>query len=195
MTQLILASGSPRRKDYLNYLSLPFSIVIPNVDESKKDCEKPQDLVLRLSKIKAHAVNEQYPNAVIVAADTVVAIEDKILGKPKDKGDAFQMLKTLQGKTHSVYTGTTIAKGKEAKSFVCKTEVTFAKLDDDLIKFYLSTNEWEGKAGGYALQGIAAMLIEKTNGSVSNVVGLPINEVRITLQEFGLKPKVIEKLK
>ena len=189
MTKLILASASPRRKQYLSYLGTDFEVIVPNVDESKIDAEKPSDLVLRLSKLKAQAVSLNHPQDIVIAADTVVAFEDTILGTPKDRADAFNMIKLLQGKDHFVYTGTTIIQGTKIKSFVKGTKVTFSKMDDELIRSYVATGECDDKAGSYALQGIASMYIEKVEGSVSTVVGLPINEVRIALEEFGIRPQ------
>lgn len=189
MNTIILASASPRRSNYLSFLGHDFQIQVPNIDESVKDNEMPDDLVLRLSLSKAKIISQKNPQDIVIAADTVVSIDNQILGKAKDENDAFLMLKKLQGRTHQVFTGTTIIKADKVKSFVCKTLVTFAKLDDETIKTYLASGEYKGKAGSYALQGQAAMLIEKVEGSVSTVVGLPINEVRIALKEFGITPK------
>ena len=192
MAKLILASASPRRKNYLSFLGLPFEICVPNVDESHLDGESPEELVLRLSKLKAHAVANSQSDCVVIAADTVVAIDNLILGKPKDDHDAFLMLKRLQGKTHTVLTGTTIESKTKCKTFLSKTLVTFASMSDELIKTYIASGECKDKTGSYALQGIAAMFIKKVEGSVSTVVGLPICEVRIALEEFGITPMPLE---
>lgn len=189
MKNIILASGSPRRREYLSYLGLPFSIEVPDIDETPLKGETPYDLVFRLSKLKAQAISTKHTNDIIIAADTVVALGNTILGKPLNRNDAFNMIKLLQGKTHEVYTGTTLQKGSEVKSFVKVTKVTFDSLDDDLIRTYVASGESDDKSGSYALQGIASTLISKVEGSVSTVVGLPINEVRIALREFGIEPK------
>ncbi|MBR1612908.1 MAG: septum formation inhibitor Maf [Succinivibrio sp.] len=189
--RIVLASASPRRKQYLSYLGLPFEVVVPDVDESTVDGETPEQLVMRLSKLKAKAVSQRLSDneAVIIAADTVVAYKGQVLGKPKNDDDAFNMIKMLQGDTHEVYTGCTILKGDRISNFAVSTKVTFASLDDELIRTYVNSGESRDKAGSYALQGIAAMLIQKVDGSVSTVVGLPICEVREVLKEFGVKPE------
>lgn len=189
--RIVLASASPRRKQYLSYLGLPFEVVVPDVDESTVDGETPQQLVMRLSKLKAKAVSQRLSDneAVIIAADTVVAYKGQVLGKPQNDDDAFNMIKMLQGDTHEVYTGCTILKGDRISNFAVSTKVTFASLDDELIRTYVNSGESRDKAGSYALQGIAAMLIQKVDGSVSTVVGLPICEVREVLKEFGVKPE------
>ena len=182
--RIVLASASPRRKQYLSYLGLPFEVVVPDVDESTVDGESPQQLVMRLSKLKAKAVSQRLSDseAVIIAADTVVAYKGQVLGKPQNDDDAFNMIKMLQGDTHEVYTGCTILKGDRISNFAVSTKVTFASLDDELIRTYVNSGESRDKAGSYALQGIAAMLIQKVDGSVSTVVGLPICEVREVLK-------------
>lgn len=189
--RIVLASASPRRKQYLSYLGLPFEVVVPDVDESTVDGESPQQLVMRLSKLKAKAVSQRLSDseAVIIAADTVVTYKGQVLGKPQNDDDAFNMIKMLQGDTHEVYTGCTILKGDRISNFAVSTKVTFASLDDELIRTYVNSGESRDKAGSYALQGIAAMLIQKVEGSVSTVVGLPICEVREVLKEFGVKPE------
>ncbi len=192
MNKLILASGSPRRKEFLSYLGIPFSIVIPHVDESVLKDEAPSELVKRLSRLKASAVTKEYPDSVVIAADTVVSLNSEILGKPKNREESFLMIKKLQGKTHTVYTGTTIQQNNKVKNFVCATYVTFAHLDDDLILTYVNSGEGDDKAGAYALQGMASMLIESVKGSVSTVIGLPICEVRECLKEFGIIPKTVD---
>lgn len=192
MNKLILASGSPRRKEFLSYLGIPFSIVIPHVDESVLKEEAPSELVKRLSRLKASAVAKEYPDSVVIAADTVVSLNSEILGKPKNREESFLMIKKLQGKTHTVYTGTTIQQNNKVKNFVCATYVTFAHLDDDLILTYVNSGEGDDKAGAYALQGMASMLIESVKGSVSTVIGLPICEVRECLKEFGIIPKTVD---
>lgn len=192
MNKLILASGSPRRKEFLSYLGIPFSIVIPHADESVLKDEAPSELVKRLSRLKASAVAKEYPDSVVIAADTVVSLNSEILGKPKNREESFLMIKKLQGKTHTVYTGTTIQQNNKVKNFVCATYVTFAHLEDDLILTYVNSGEGDDKAGAYALQGIASMLIESVKGSVSTVIGLPICEVRECLKEFGIIPKTVD---
>ncbi|SFS70363.1 septum formation protein [Succinivibrio dextrinosolvens] len=186
MTKLILASGSPRRKEFMSYLGIPFEVEIPNIDESPLQGETPSELVLRLSRLKADYISKKHDDTVVVAADTVVCFNGMILGKPSSRDDAFRMIKMLQGQTHTVYTGVTVQKGSLVRSKVVSTEVSFDPLDDDFIRNYSSSGECDDKAGAYAIQGIASIFISEVKGSVSSVVGLPINEVVKFLREFGL---------
>lgn len=186
MTKLILASGSPRRKEFMSYLGIPFEVEIPNIDESPLQGETPSELVLRLSSLKADYISKKHDDTVVVAADTVVCFNGMILGKPSSRDDAFRMIKMLQGQTHTVYTGVTVQKGSLVRSMVVSTEVGFDPLDDDFIRNYAASGECDDKAGAYAIQGIASIFISEVKGSVSSVVGLPINEVVKFLREFGL---------
>ncbi len=187
MSRLILASGSPRRKEFMSHLGLEFTVEVPNIDETPLINESPCDLVARLSKYKADNIAKKHPDDVVIAADTVVAFEDKILGKPSSREDAFFMIKSLSGHTHKVYTGLTVQKGMAVKSKVVSTEVTFDNLDDELIRNYVASGECDDKAGAYAIQGIASIFISEVKGSVSSVVGLPINEVVKYLKEFNIR--------
>ncbi len=187
MTKLILASGSPRRKEFISYLGIDYDVEIPNIDESPVHGETPSELVLRLSCLKADFISQKRSDSVVIAADTVVCFNGMILGKPSSREDAFNMIKMLQGHTHTVYTGVTVQKGNLKRSKVVSTEVTFDSMDDDFIRNYVSSGECDDKAGAYAIQGIASMFISQVKGSVSSVVGLPINEVVKYLREFGLE--------
>lgn len=191
MKRIILASGSPRRRDFIKSLGLDFEIIVPNIDESPLVGEKPKDLVLRLSSLKAKEINKTNHDAVIIAADTIVVLNGEILGKPLNRKDAFNMLKKLSGKTHQVITGYAIAQGTQIYQGCEITDVTFSTLDDELIENYIKTGESDDKSGSYAVQGIASMFIEKVNGSVSSVVGLPICQVRQILSKFGIFPPIV----
>ncbi|MBQ3677962.1 MAG: septum formation protein Maf [Succinivibrio sp.] len=187
MTKLILASGSPRRKEFISHLGIDFDVEIPNIDESPVQGETPSELVLRLSRLKADFISQKHSDSVVVAADTVVCFNGMILGKPSSREDAFNMIKMLQGQTHTVYTGVTVQKGNLKRSKVVSTEVTFDSMDDEFIRNYVASGECDDKAGAYAIQGMASMFISQVKGSVSSVVGLPINEVVKYLREFGLE--------
>ena len=187
MTKLILASGSPRRKEFISYLGIEFDVEIPNIDESPLQGETPSELVLRLSRLKADFISQKHSDSVVVAADTVVCFNGMILGKPSSREDAINMIKMLQGQTHTVYTGVTVQKGNLKRSKVVSTEVTFDSMDDECIRNYVASGECDDKAGAYAIQGIASLFISQVKGSVSSVVGLPINEVVKYLREFGLE--------
>ena len=185
--KVILASGSPRRKELLTWAGVRFEIMVSDVDETPLKKETPAAMVKRLSHEKALAVGQKImasgETAVIIAADTtVVSPQGKILGKPVDEKDALKMISAIQGKTHTVLTGYSLAKvskGKVVKtvSKVVKTQVTMRKLSKVDQEFYLSKGESMDKAGAYAAQGYGMVLIEKINGSYTNVVGLPMKEV------------------
>lgn len=187
MTKLILASGSPRRREFISYLGIDFDVEIPDIDESPLKDESPSDLVLRLSKLKSDFISKKHTDAVVVAADTVVCFNGMILGKPSSRDDAFKMIKKLQGQTHTVYTGLTVQKGNVLKSKVISTDVTFDPMDDELIRNYVASGECDDKAGAYGIQGIASLFISEVKGSVSSVIGLPINEVVMFLRDFGIE--------
>ena len=194
MYDLILASSSPRRRDFLNNMGLTFTIVSPEIDESPFDGEKPYDLVARLAHNKAFAVFTNYPKNVVLAADTIVVCGNEILGKPQDRDDALKMILKLSGKTHQVYTAVCIVGPQGKEEFVTVTDVTFSSFDEKLARIYVDSGESDDKSGSYALQGIAAMLIEKVNGSVSSVVGLPACQTREALERFSIFPRTVKAL-
>ena len=192
--KVVLASGSPRRKELLSWAGVSFEIVISDIDETPKKNESPAQMVRRLSKEKAEAVGKEFiqnaREAIIIAADTtVVSPRGKILGKPVDLKDAYKMITELQGKTHQVLTGYCIVQVKKGKVYkeisrVVKTAVTMRALRKNERTFYLSQGESMDKAGAYAAQGFGMVLIEKIRGSYTNVVGLPMNEVLEDLAKF-----------
>lgn len=192
-TEFILASGSPRRKELLSLVGLQYMVLVPMADESSVPKDMSVDLyVQELALLKAAAVAKvavTRQDAVIISADTIVTLDGKILGKPKDKEDAFKMLKSLSGRKHEVYTGYCLLRERDAFT-VCKsvkTEVYFKELDDDLIKRYIATREPMDKAGAYGIQGKGALLVEKIDGDYFNVVGLPISSLCDTLKnEFDI---------
>lgn len=186
MNKIILASGSPRRKFLLSELGLDFEVYKPEVDEKKLDGEAPEDLCRRLSQLKAKAGASKFPDKIIIAADTIVVIDDEILGKPKDHDDAFRMLKTLQNRTHEVLTGLSVCKGKKLISHVECTSVKFRELSENEIRAYISTGEPDDKAGAYAVQGLGSLLVESLQGDYFNVVGLPVCSLGKILREFEI---------
>jgi len=184
MVSLILASRSPRRCELLNRLGLTFETVSPDVDES---CNCPADEAVRLLSLrKATACALSHPGSFILAADTLVALDDYSLGKPLDAEDAVRMLHLLSGRTHQVYTGVTVLtpSGQAFTGLDC-TNVTFASLSDEEIKSYVSSAEPMDKAGAYALQGRAGMWIVRLEGSDTSVIGLPLYLVRSLLLSAG----------
>ncbi|OTG63463.1 Maf family nucleotide pyrophosphatase [Acinetobacter silvestris] len=176
MANLILASSSPRRRELLQQLGLDFSIYSPDIDESVFENETVEDYVKRLAETKAKSVLVRYPTVNILAADTSVAIDAKIIGKPESKQHAFEIWSLLSGRKHEVFTGICVANHEKIISRVVCTQVEFQKLSHNDMEDYWATGEPLGKAGAYALQGIAAQYIPRIEGSYSNVVGLPLHE-------------------
>jgi len=183
--ELVLASASPRRRELLAYLGVPFKVLPIPTDESRYPNETPSAYVRRVALQKAKASQSVEPQAVIIAADTIVALGEQVFGKPTSKTEAFSMLTTLSAKTHTVHTGVAIVYLHRAKVIETITSVTFMALDESSIHAYLSCQEWQDKAGAYALQGKAICFIEKINGSPSGVIGLPLPETTLLLKEFG----------
>jgi septum formation protein len=178
--RLVLASGSPRRADLLSRMGLDFDIRPADIDESMRSGEDPVEYVLRLSIEKANAVDRR-PGEIVLAADTTVELDGEILGKPVDDHDAARMLALLAGRTHRVHSGVTVISA-ELTTIVVTTAVTFALLTSATIGRYIATGEPYGKAGAYAIQGVGAALVESIDGSVTNVVGLPLAETLAMLQ-------------
>lgn len=177
-----LASRSPRRKDLLNQLGIQFKLLDVDIDESVGDQEMPEDYVLRMAREKANAAWEQHGfdkqqhtlDSAILSADTSVVLRQKILGKPKDKSEAGEMLQSLSGKSHQVITAVAVKNQKTTRVLSSITQVEFASLSADDIQSYCQCAEGMGKAGAYAIQGKAAQFIVSINGSYSGVVGLPL---------------------
>ena len=172
---LILASKSPRRKELLKQISIPFVVVVSDAEEVSGNSWTPAALVVENAKRKARAVAEKYPDSPVLGADTVVSSEGKIFGKPKDKDEARKMLTALSGKMHEVTTGLALINRNEIRTTSVTTKVFFDTMTKADIDAYIATEEPMDKAGAYAIQGKAARFIEKIEGSYSNVVGLPLN--------------------
>ena len=203
MSRIILASASPRRKELLEQIGLEFEI-FPAKGEEVITKKEPQDVVMELSKQKAEEVaamvqmfNETHEDIttatdiMVIGADTVVAHEGVILGKPKDEADARRMLSSLSGNTHSVFTGVTICiiakDGRVGElCFYEKTDVTMFPITDVEMDRYMAMDEYKDKAGSYAIQGKSAIFIEKIDGDYNNVVGLPITRIYQKLKEVGI---------
>lgn len=176
--RLVLASASPRRSELLASVGLDFDVVPADIDESVAPGEAPAGYVARLSREKAAAVAGRVGiDALVVAADTTVDIGGQILEKPADSADARRMLRLLSGTTHLVHTGVTVASTTgPAETNVVETAVRFVEITDALVDWYVATREPFGKAGAYAIQGAGAALVERVDGSVTNVIGLPLAE-------------------
>ncbi len=175
--KIILASNSPRRKELLQQIGIDFEVQAANVEEIT-DKTKPDEVVMDLSLLKAKAIAKLNPGRVVLAADTVVAYDGKILGKPSDEEDAFLMLSRLSGNTHQVYTGVAIVdETGNINTFAECTEVVMYENSPELIKKYIATGEPMDKAGAYGIQGKGAVLVKEIKGDYNNVVGLPLAKV------------------
>jgi septum formation protein len=184
---LVLASGSPRRRELLEQLGLVFEVVVPNVDESRLQDEPAQAYVERVARAKADAGTA--PGRVVVAADTTVVFKGKVLGKPGHPEEARAMLRQLEGERHEVFTGVACATMVDATqrmvSLVDATEVVMQPMTEEEISGYVDTGEPMDKAGAYALQGRAGLFVTSINGSPSNVIGLPIHLLPRLLRSVG----------
>ena len=185
--RIILASGSPRRKELLTQIGLSYRILVPDVDEHTNVPADPGALVEVLSRRKAEAVHAlEGDSPIIIAADTVVALDGDILGKPADEEDAFRMLSALSGREHHVYTGFTVLQGGKAITGHEVTSVTVRPLRPDEIRSYIATKEPMDNAGAYGIQGFGAVLVSALHGDYFNVMGLPVYRLALALAGFGV---------
>ena len=182
--RLILASGSPRRRELLARMGYTFEILVPDVDEHVNG--PAREVVGVLSLRKAEAAAEQLSDGIVIASDTLVSLNGEALGKPADAADARRMLRELSGNTHEVFTGVTLidAATGRTESRVVRTGVRFRTLGDEEISAYIRTGEPMDKAGAYAIQGGAHGFVEALDGSYENVIGFPVEDVRELLEEF-----------
>ena len=188
MAELILASQSPRRQELLRRIGLQdFTVLVSEADESYDPAWTPEDLVSRLSARKAAAVAALAgPVPIIIAADTMVFLDDERLGKPRDEADALEMLAALQGRHHTVCTGVTVRRGGESLTEAEETEVIFRSASEAELRAYIRTGEPMDKAGAYGVQGLGALLVEGIRGDYYNVMGLPLVRLSRMLERFGV---------
>jgi len=187
MTRLILASASPRRRDLLLQLGVSSTVQPADIDETPAAGECPEDYVGRMAREKAAVVAATAPgDAVVLAADTTVVIDDDVLGKPRDQLDGLAMLARLSGRTHRVMTAVCLRAGARSGEELVVTQVTFSRLDRALCEAYLATDEPWDKAGAYGIQGLGGALVESIQGSYSNVVGLPLAQTWRLLARFNV---------
>jgi septum formation protein len=177
---VVLASSSPRRLDLLRLIGVEPEVRPADIDETPRPGEDPAAYVSRLAQGKATTVAR--PGEVVVAADTTVVIDGRIIGKPADRPEALESLRTLSGRTHTVFTGVAVLSDSGVASVTVTSEVTFVKISAEFLDWYTGTPEPYDKAGGYGLQGAGAMLVAGVNGSVSNVLGLPLAELNDLVQ-------------
>lgn len=187
---LVLASASPRRRALLEQIRQPADVIeAAAVSETPLAGEAPGALAQRLAEAKAACVAVRHGDAFVLGADTVVAVGRRVLGKPRDRGDAEACLRLLSGKSHRVYGGVcVIAPGGVSRSRLVTTRLAFKRLEEREIQAYLESGEWQGKAGAYAIQGVAALYVRHLQGSYSNVVGLPLFETGALLKGLGYGP-------
>jgi septum formation protein len=185
--RLVLASASPRRLDLLARIGVAPDAVIPaDIDESVPKGERPREHALRLARGKAQAVAEKEPDALVLAADTVVAVGRRILPKVEDEQTLRACMRLLSGRRHRVLTGVALViPGRGMRERLVETMIAMKRLSDQEIDHYASNGEWRGKAGGYALQGYGEVYVRHIAGSYSNVVGLPLAETRVLLKSAG----------
>jgi septum formation protein len=196
-SQLILASKSPRRYELLKQVGLDFEVIPSGVAEDFFNTESPREHVLRLAEAKAREVASKYPDRWVIAADTIVYINGSILGKPKSREEAVDMLRCLSGQEHRVLTGFSVCRSEKGESDkeAVQTVVKMKPLTSSEMMWYVQTGEPFDKAGGYAIQGIGSFMIESIRGSYTNVVGLPLCELiqmltrrgAITISESGMR--------
>jgi len=185
--RLILASGSPRRRELLEMLGLPFRVIVPAVDETRKTSEVPDRYVVRVARDKALAVARQEPGAVVLAADTAVVLRaEGVFGKPGSAEEAVAMLQRLEGRTHQVMSAVAVAQGERVEHAIDITDVTFRTLPQQMIEDYVATGEALDKAGAYAVQGRGAALVEGIRGDFFGVMGLPLRLALELLERFGM---------
>lgn len=186
MKDLILASGSPRRKELLETAGLEFKVIVADIEEVIPKNAVPEEIVKSLALQKAQAVADKYPDSVVIGSDTIVVSNGEILGKPKDEADAIKMLEELSGRVHKVCTGVAIISKEKTKNFCETTEVEFHNLTEKEITEYVKTGEPMDKAGAYGIQGKGCVLVKRINGDYFNVVGLPVSIVYRELGDYNV---------
>ncbi|MDR1621904.1 MAG: Maf family protein [Synergistaceae bacterium] len=185
--RIVLASGSPRRRELLQGLGWRFRVVVPEIDESPRAGESPEELCLRLAAGKAQAVDGVgETETLVIAADTIVVVDGDVLGKPAGEDESLRMIRRLQGRVHEVLTGMAVRWGKKISTGLERTRVRFRPLDENAVRAYAETGEGMDKAGAYAIQGRGSLLVSSIEGDYFNVVGLPLCRLGAMLEEMGL---------
>ncbi len=185
-TKIILASSSPRRRQLLKSLGVEFQAVSPQGDESYEAGLLPEDISKTIAQKKAEEIINIHPYSAVIAADTIVSLGSHVLEKPKDKDEAFLMLKKLSGNWHEVYTGVCIQTSSKKSLFHEVTKVHFNPLSDDFIHWYIGTDEPMDKAGAYGIQGFGAVLVDRIEGDFYNVMGFPIAKIMGELRKLDI---------
>jgi septum formation protein len=191
MPELVLASTSFRRHELLRLLGIPFTVVAPNFEEEqlqRKDFPSTSALVEALSFAKVMSIAHEHPEAIIVSGDTLVDLDGEAIGKPKDFNHAREILRKLSGTTHAIVSGVTVVdmNTNQQRTFSVKSKITFRELDTKDIEKYIQTGESLGKAGAYAFQGAANHFVKNSEGSITSIIGLPLEETAQVLEQFGV---------
>ena len=181
MKRLILASASPRRREIMQMLEIPFEVIVSNADDLPV-----WERIIDIARQKAAAVFEYNRDAIVIGCDTVVLVDDQILGKPKDKDQAREMFLAMRGREHIVLSAVCIMSEEETYCFADETEVHFNDMSDEEIEEYISTDEPYDKAGAYGIQGLFGKFVEKIEGDYNNVVGLPVSKILHTVKEYNI---------
>ena len=184
MKRIILASMSPRRRELMRLIPAEFEVCAVDIDETIDKNKSPSENAMEIAKLKARAASKLYDDEIIIGCDTIVAIGDKILGKPQDESDAERILLELSGAEHRVYTGVCILNAGKATQFCGSANVKMKELTNDEISWYIATGEPMDKAGAYGIQGYGALFIERINGDDYSVVGLPICKLNSELKNI-----------
>lgn len=184
MKRIILASMSPRRRELMRLLPVKFEVCAVDIDETIDKNKCPEENAMALAKLKAHAAKKLYDDDIIIGCDTIVALDDEILGKPQDEGDAERILLKLSGAMHKVYTGVCILDGDSTVQFFGSADVKMKQLTNSEISWYIGTGEPMDKAGAYGIQGYGSLFIERINGDYYSVVGLPVCKLNSELKNI-----------
>ena len=185
--RVVLASGSPRRRQLLELIGIEHEVLPSNIDETLRPRETPRRHAERLAREKASAIATREPGKITIAADTIVVIDRKVLGKPRDKEDARRMLSMLSGREHTVITAVAVARGRKLRSAVEEVKVKFRRLREDEIDAYIATGEPMDKAGAYGIQGFGATIVDCVNGDYFAVMGLPLARLVTLLRDLGVR--------
>lgn len=191
--KLILASGSPRRRELLGLYTKDFEVCVSDFDEKAVHAETPSALAEALARGKCQAVASQHPGCLVVGSDTVVELDGEVFGKPRDAEDARRMLRALSGRTHQVHTGVCVSDGQTAQSFVDTCRVTFFEIPEDELERCIASGEPFDKAGAYAIQGQAALWLDRLEGDYYTIMGLPVSRTVRLLKAFSREKVAVQR--
>ena len=185
--KVVLASGSPRRRQLLELIGIPHEVRPSNIDETMRPREAPRRHAERLAREKATAIATREGDVITIAADTIVVVNRQVLGKPRDTDDARRMLSMLSGREHTVITAVAVARGRKLRSAIEEVKVKFRRLREDEIDAYIATEEPMDKAGAYGIQGFGATIVECVDGDYFAVMGLPLARLVTLLRDLGVR--------